>query len=114
MSCSTFHGEEHKLITLFDSHIFCGDCATRLGLASQRREQPIACPACGTHLTNPDDAVVANLKPSEDYKTSVLSGLSPNVIIDCASRALSFWAYQVTQEMYLFGFDLISEDELTA
>ncbi|KAI1814669.1 hypothetical protein GGS20DRAFT_547327 [Poronia punctata] len=80
-------------------HIFCGDCATRLGLATQKRDQPIACPACGTQLTNPDDAVVTSLKPSEDYKTSVLSGLSPNVIMDCASRALSFWAYQVTQEI---------------
>ncbi|KAI0132000.1 cyclin B1 interacting protein-like protein 1 [Xylariales sp. AK1849] len=36
---------------------------------------------------------------SEDYKTSVLSGLGPNVIIECASRALSFWAYQTTQEV---------------
>ncbi|KAI0433659.1 hypothetical protein F5Y09DRAFT_338476 [Xylaria sp. FL1042] len=80
-------------------HIFYGDCATHLGLASQRRDQPTACPACGTLLTNPDDAVITNLKPTEDYKTSVLSGLSPNVIMDCASRALSFWAYQVTQEI---------------
>lgn len=100
---------------MFNSHIFCGDCATRLGLTSQRREEPIACPACGTHLINPDDAVVANLKPSDDYKTSVLSGLSPNVIIDCASRALSFWAYQVTQEMYLaFQANSRSVDKLTA
>ena len=51
------------------------------------------------HLPNPDDVVVTNLNPSEDYKTSVLSGLSPNVIMECAGRALSFWAYQTTQEM---------------
>ncbi|GAW19982.1 hypothetical protein ANO14919_094760 [Xylariales sp. No.14919] len=89
---------DHALVTTC-YHIFCGDCVTRLGLAGQRRDQPTACPACGTLLTNPDDAVITNLKPSEDYKTSVLSGLSPNVIIDCASRALSFWAYQVTQEI---------------
>ncbi|RYP58145.1 hypothetical protein DL769_009080 [Monosporascus sp. CRB-8-3] len=62
------------------SHIFCTD-------------------SCGTHLTNPDDAVITNLKPSEDYKTSVLSGLSPNIVVECASRALSFWAYQTTQEI---------------
>lgn len=104
------------MMIMFNSHIFCGDCATHLGLTSQRRDEPIACPACGTHLVNPDDAVVANLKPSDDYKTSVLSGLSPNVIIDCASRALSFWAYQVTQEMYLvFQADSIPVlDKLTA
>ncbi|KAI1635626.1 hypothetical protein F4809DRAFT_613379 [Biscogniauxia mediterranea] len=81
------------------SHIFCPDCATRLGLAGQRHEHGNSCPACGTHLANPDDAVVTNLKPTEDYKTSVLSGLSPNIIIECASRALSFWAYQTTQEI---------------
>ncbi|POS88162.1 hypothetical protein EPUL_000322 [Erysiphe pulchra] len=51
------------------------------------------------HLTNPDDAVLANLNPTEDYKTSVLSGLSPNIIVECAGRALSFWAYQTTQEI---------------
>lgn len=48
---------------------------------------------------NPDDVVVTNLNPTEDYKTSVLSGLNPNVIMECAGRALSFWAYQTTQEM---------------
>ncbi|KAI0482127.1 hypothetical protein GGR56DRAFT_684639 [Xylariaceae sp. FL0804] len=81
------------------SHIFCPDCAARLGLTSERREHANSCPACGSHLTNPDDAVITNLSPSEDYKTSVLSGLSPNVIMECASRALSFWAYQTTQEV---------------
>ncbi|KAI1823585.1 hypothetical protein F4861DRAFT_310457 [Xylaria intraflava] len=97
LKCRNELGDRALVTTCY--HIFCGDCATRLGLASQRRDQLIACPACGTHLTNPDDAVVTNLSPSEDYKTSVLSGLNPNVIIDCASRALSFWAYQVTQEI---------------
>ncbi|KAI0148233.1 hypothetical protein F4776DRAFT_660404 [Hypoxylon sp. NC0597] len=81
------------------SHIFCVDCAARLGLTGQRHENRNSCPACGSHLTNPDDAVLSNLNPSEDYKTSVLSGLSPNIIIECASRALSFWAYQATQEV---------------
>ncbi|KAI1369324.1 hypothetical protein F5Y08DRAFT_352079 [Xylaria arbuscula] len=97
LKCRKELGDRALVTTCY--HIFCGDCATRLGLASQRRDQPTTCPACGTLLTNPDDAVITNLKPSEDYKTSVLSGLSPNVIIDCASRALSFWAYQVTQEI---------------
>ncbi|KAI0193207.1 hypothetical protein EV127DRAFT_489110 [Xylaria flabelliformis] len=97
LKCRKELGDRALVTTCY--HIFCGDCAARLGLANQGRDHPIACPACGTHLTNPDDAVVTNLKPSEDYKTSVLSGLSPNVIIDCASRALSFWAYQVTQEI---------------
>ncbi|KAI1431629.1 hypothetical protein GGR50DRAFT_689572 [Xylaria sp. CBS 124048] len=97
LKCRNELGDRALVTTCY--HIFCGDCASRLGLANQRRDHAIACPACGTHLTNPDDAVVTNLNPSEDYKTSVLSGLNPNVIIDCASRALSFWAYQVTQEI---------------
>ncbi|KAF4253354.1 hypothetical protein KXW98_002082 [Aspergillus fumigatus] len=57
------------------------------------------CPACQTILVNPDDAASTVLNPSEDYKTSVLSGLDPNTIMECASRALVFWAYQATQEM---------------
>ena len=40
------------------------------------------------------------MNPSEDYKTSVLSGLNPTIIMECASRAVGFWSYQATQEMY--------------
>ncbi|CAM1511076.1 Fc.00g085890.m01.CDS01 [Cosmosporella sp. VM-42] len=82
------------------SHIFCLDCAHRLGVTAQETERRNTCPACNSQLINPDDAVIANLNPSEDYKTSVLSGLSPNVIMECAGRALSFWAYQTTQDIY--------------
>jgi E3 ubiquitin-protein ligase CCNP1IP1 len=82
------------------SHIFCVDCSDRLGLSnsSGRSRQ---CPACETILNKPDDAVVAQLNPSEDYKTSVLSGLSPNTILECAGRALNFYSYQTSQEMYV-------------
>jgi E3 ubiquitin-protein ligase CCNP1IP1 len=58
-------------------------------------------------LTNPDDVVVATLNPTEDYKTSVLSGLNPNVIMECAGRALNFWAYQTMQEMLDMEFHWI-------
>ncbi|QSZ34318.1 hypothetical protein DSL72_005909 [Monilinia vaccinii-corymbosi] len=51
------------------------------------------------HLPNLDDVIVTTLNPSEDYKTSVLSGLNPSIIMECAGRALSFWAYQTTQEI---------------
>ncbi|KAK8060513.1 cyclin [Apiospora saccharicola] len=84
------------------SHVFCTECAAQSGLAgpgsSSRHIQEHVCPACHASLSNPDDAVIANLNPSEDYKTSVLSGLSPAIIMECAGRALSFWAYQTTQE----------------
>lgn len=79
-------------------HIFCLQCADRLGLSipgpRERR-----CPACQAVLSNPDDAVSTVLNPTEDYKTSVLSGLDPNTIMECAARALMFWSYQTTQEM---------------
>lgn len=45
--------------------------------------------------------MVTNLNPSEDYKTSVLSGLSPESIMECAGRALSFWSYQMTQDLFV-------------
>ncbi|KAJ9292741.1 hypothetical protein DTO271G3_8440 [Paecilomyces variotii] len=81
------------------SHIFCLQCADRLGLSvpgpRERR-----CPACQAILSNPDDAVSTVLNPTEDYKTSVLSGLDPNTIMDCAARALMFWTYQTTQEIF--------------
>lgn len=89
------------LLLMIFSHVFCIDCANRLQLSNPPAGQRPICPACDAHLTNPDDAVITNLNPTEDYKTSVLSGLSPNVIMECAGRALSFWAYQITQEVYV-------------
>ncbi|KAF4971178.1 hypothetical protein FSARC_1900 [Fusarium sarcochroum] len=91
---------DRALVTTFDSHIFCIECAQRLGVTAQEADHRNTCPACHSQLTNPDDAVITNLNPSEDYKTSVLSGLSPNIVMECAGRALSFWAYQTTQDIY--------------
>ncbi|BGP21429.1 E3 ubiquitin-protein ligase [Rhodotorula toruloides] len=45
-----------------------------------------------------DDAVQTALNPHDSYKTSILSGLSPSIILDIASRALNFYTYQVQQE----------------
>lgn len=83
------------------SHIFCLPCADALRLASAANSQRI-CPACSTSLPNPDDAVRTQLNPTEDYKTSVLSGLSPAIITECAGRALGFWSYQSSQEMSVY------------
>lgn len=79
-------------------HIFCTSCADELGLSSSS-EANRHCPACKTDLPYPDDVVTTNLKPTEDYKTSVLSGLDPAIIMECASRGLAFWTYQATQEV---------------
>ncbi|KAI8666896.1 RING-type domain-containing protein [Fusarium sp. Ph1] len=90
---------ERALVTTC-SHIFCLECAERLGVTGQETERRNTCPACHSHFNNPDDAVITNLSPSEEYKTTILSGLSPNIVMECAGRALSFWAYQTTQDMY--------------
>lgn len=84
---------------MVQSHIFCPDCAAKLGLAGRGQDHRPLCPACSSPLAHADDAVVTMLNPSEDYKTSVLSGLSPHTIVEIASRGLSFWAYQTTQEV---------------
>ncbi|KAF2189743.1 hypothetical protein K469DRAFT_747758 [Zopfia rhizophila CBS 207.26] len=73
----------------------CSDTSGLSGAHNANRQ----CPACGTRLTNPDDVVVAGLNPTEDYKTSVLSGLGPTIIMECASRGLAFYSYQASQEI---------------
>jgi hypothetical protein len=80
------------------SHILCLPCAEKTGLSAPN-EGVRVCPACGVRLMNQDDAVITQLDPSEDYKTSVLSGLTPTIIMECAGRGLSFYSYQVNQEM---------------
>ncbi|RJE18850.1 hypothetical protein PHISCL_08806 [Aspergillus sclerotialis] len=85
------------------SHIFCLQCAGKLGLSHTKTGER-RCPACQSSLVNPDDAVSTVLNPTEDYKTSVLSGLDPNTIMECAGRALVFWAYQTTQEVFYQEF----------
>lgn len=80
------------------SHLFCLQCADTSGL-SRASNASRQCPACGTQLNNGDDVVVQGLNPSEDYKTSILGGLSPTIIMEVSSRALAFYAYQSSQEM---------------
>lgn len=91
------------------SHIFCIQCTDSFGLSHASGDERL-CPACQTRLTNADDAVATQLNPSEDYKTSVLSGLSPGIIMECAGRGLAFYSYQASQEVYAilrYGFFII-------
>ncbi|KAI8146516.1 hypothetical protein BJV82DRAFT_598819 [Fennellomyces sp. T-0311] len=75
------------------SHIFCIACANRCF------NQALVCPACNTALTQNDDIVVTQLNPSEEYKSSILSGLRPDVVMDISSRAIAFYYYQTSQEL---------------
>ncbi|ESK93774.1 e3 ubiquitin-protein ligase ccnb1ip1 [Moniliophthora roreri MCA 2997] len=81
-----------KAVVTTCSHIFCVDCANELFNVSR------LCPACESQLSEPDDVVICSLHPSNDYKTSVLSGLAPSIILEICSRAISFWQYQIHQE----------------
>ena len=96
LKCRTLLDDRAVVTTC--SHIFCEPCAESLGLANPNGSARV-CPACETHLSNPDDAVVTQLNPTEDYKTSVLSGLSPSIIMECAGRGMAFYTYQTAQEM---------------
>lgn len=94
------HGriQTQALLADYFSHIFCEECAASFGLAAASTTSRV-CPACQTQLINPDDVAVTHLDPADDYKTSILSGLSPPVIMECAARGMAFWNYQITQEV---------------
>ncbi|KAF2401475.1 hypothetical protein EJ06DRAFT_556038 [Trichodelitschia bisporula] len=85
------------------SHIFCLACAESSGLS-----RPVGgtrtCPACESSLPHKDDAAITHLNPSEDYKTSVLSGFSPTMIMECAARGIAFYSYQASQEIHYQSF----------
>ncbi|KAF9076485.1 hypothetical protein BDP27DRAFT_1255363, partial [Rhodocollybia butyracea] len=81
-----------KAVVTTCSHIFCVECANELFNAAR------LCPACESSLSEPDDVVICSLHPSNDYKTSVLSGLTPSIILEICSRAIAFWQYQIHQE----------------
>ena len=80
------------------SHIFCLECWSSHGKAHGSQSRKLSCPACSTPLVIVDDAVMTNLVPSEDYKSSVLSGPSSSVVMDI-DRALAFWTYRKHQKL---------------
>ncbi|PTB71013.1 hypothetical protein BBK36DRAFT_1176318 [Trichoderma citrinoviride] len=82
------------------SHIFCIECVQRLGLIGQDNQRRNTCPVCNAQLAKAEDIAFNNLNPTEEFKTCVLSGLSPNIVMECAGRAISFWAYQTTQNLH--------------
>ncbi|CEG72950.1 hypothetical protein RMATCC62417_08422 [Rhizopus microsporus] len=61
--------------------------------------EALVCPACNTSLTESGDIIMTQLNPSEQYKSSVLAGLKPEVILDISGRAIAFYEYQVSQEL---------------
>ena len=86
----------HFILTL-SRHVFCPPCAEKTGLLAAHHEQR-RCPQCKSDLNNANDVLRNLLSPPEDWKASVLAGLDPATIMECAQRALSFWTYQNAQE----------------
>ncbi|KAK3904078.1 hypothetical protein C8A05DRAFT_14030 [Staphylotrichum tortipilum] len=80
------------------SHAVCLPCANHHGFAGQG---PYTCPVCRQPLTS-SDVCEQLLHPSEEWKSVALSGLSPTVVMECAGRALSFWSYQMTNQMSVY------------
>ncbi|GAA5856262.1 hypothetical protein JCM8547_000842 [Rhodosporidiobolus lusitaniae] len=92
LRCNNLRCRKSLALEVSRSHIFCVDCANALF------STPQVCPACETSLTDMDDIMQTALNPHDSYKTSILSGLPPTIVLDIASRALNFYTYQVQQE----------------
>ncbi|CAO0793698.1 unnamed protein product [Mucor circinelloides] len=75
------------------SHIFCVGCANTLF------SKALSCPACNTSLSDSEDIILIQLNPTEEYKSSVLAGLKPEIILDICMRAVAFYEYQTSQEI---------------
>ncbi|KAK4109902.1 hypothetical protein N656DRAFT_791442 [Canariomyces notabilis] len=59
---------------------------------------PYTCPACRQPLSG-SEVCEQLLHPSEEWKSVALCGLSPTAVMECAGRALSFWSYQMTNQI---------------
>lgn len=77
------------------SHVICLRCANSHGFSDKA---PYTCPICNQPL-NASEVCEQLLQPSEEWKSVALSGLGPTVVMECAGRALSFWSYQMTNQM---------------
>ncbi|ESP00316.1 hypothetical protein LOTGIDRAFT_140959 [Lottia gigantea] len=74
------------------SHIFCDDDG------SEQFSKAMKCPACDTVVSGRFDIIRVDLKPSEQYKSMVLAGLKPDIVMEICTRSLSFWTYQTHHE----------------
>ncbi|XP_065067775.1 E3 ubiquitin-protein ligase CCNB1IP1-like isoform X1 [Rhopilema esculentum] len=74
------------------SHIFCDEDGTKQFNKSYK------CPACEANLPGKFDIIRVDLQPAEEYKSMVLAGLKPEIIMEICSRAIAFWSYQAYSE----------------
>ncbi|GBP44620.1 E3 ubiquitin-protein ligase CCNB1IP1 [Eumeta japonica] len=78
------------------SHAFCVEHG-KIGF-KRNVDNTMTCPACNSELRDKFDVIQADLNPGETFKSIVLAGMKPDMIMDVAMRAMSFWSYQVEQE----------------
>ncbi|KAI5702045.1 E3 ubiquitin-protein ligase CCNB1IP1-like [Diaphorina citri] len=77
------------------SHAFCNDDGIHLSTTAAKY---VPCPACKTQLDLKHDIVRKETNPSEMWKSTILAGLKPEMIIDIVNRSFSFWYYQMSNE----------------
>ncbi|KAK9701447.1 hypothetical protein QE152_g30594 [Popillia japonica] len=82
--------EENALVTSC-SHIFC----YQHGQVSISNEN---CLACGTKFRSKTDFSITDLRPSDQIKSMLLSGLNPDQALEIANRSISFYTYQLFNE----------------
>ncbi|KAI8913631.1 hypothetical protein EDD86DRAFT_262847 [Gorgonomyces haynaldii] len=56
------------------------------------------------------DVIEQQLDPTDDFKASLLSGMSPELIGDILTRGLSFYQHQITNELELLH-DIVKDQE---
>lgn len=78
------------------SHAFCAEHGENE--FGKKVHDILLCPACNSQLSDKFDVVQADLNPPETFKSIILSGMKPDVIMDIAMRAMSFWSYQMEEE----------------
>lgn len=77
------------------SHTFCEEDGTR------EFSKSFQCPACNHKLEGTHDVIRQDLKPTEQWKCMILAALKPEIIMEVASRGMTYWTYQAhTERMY--------------
>ncbi|VDD80211.1 unnamed protein product [Mesocestoides corti] len=72
-------------------HIFCIPHGPVLGPGQHRT----SCPVCNSALDrSANDFIEIDLQPSDRFKSLILAGQSPELILDIAKRAINFYELQ--------------------
>ncbi|XP_058813764.1 E3 ubiquitin-protein ligase CCNB1IP1-like [Topomyia yanbarensis] len=76
------------------SHVFCAQHGKD---AKLRQTGSASCPACGSRFRDDFGVVERNLNSSPQYRALLLCGYSPEVIMEIANNAITFWNFQKQQ-----------------